>query len=438
MVPQSGPACAPLPRLRGRKGPGRKARSRRPRAAHRGIAPVVYRAPARAGIVPGFRPPVPSLSIDPRAQQRATRAAFFIPGFVIATWAPIVPFAKLRAGLDDAQLGLVLLCLGLGSLVAMPLAGALAARQGCRRVMLASTALMLVLLPMLALAADAWLLAGVLLLLGAAMGAMDCTMNIQAVVVEREAARPMMSGFHAFYSVGSLAGAVLVTALLGAGVPVLAATLAVSALVLLLGGASARAWRGDRAPGGAPVFALPRGVVLGIGLVCFVSFLAEGAMLDWSAVFLHEARQVELERAGWGFVAFNLAMTGTRLVGDRVVAAAGRVRTVLAGGLVAAAGLALAVLSPGLVSALAGFVLLGVGCANIVPVMFTLAGEQTRMPEHLAIPAVTTMGYAGVLAGPALIGFVAQGASLAVALLLVAAVLAMAAVAGSRIGRRTR
>ena len=161
-------------------------------------------------------------------------------------------------------------------------------------------------------------------------------------------------------------------------------------------------------------------------------------MLDWSAVFLHEARQVELERAGWGFVAFNLAMTGTRLVGDRVVAAAGRVRTVLAGGLAAAAGLALAVLSPGLVSALAGFVLLGVGCANIVPVMFTLAGEQTRMPEHLAIPAVTTMGYAGVLAGPALIGFVAQGASLAVALLLVAAVLAMAAVAGSRIGRRTR
>ncbi len=392
---------------------------------------------ARAGIVPGPRPRSPSLPADPRrAQQRATRAAFFIPGFVIATWAPIVPFAKLRAGLDDAQLGLVLLCLGLGSLVAMPLAGALAARQGCRRVMLGATLLMLALLPLLALVSDAWLLGGVLLLLGAAMGAMDCTMNIQAVVVEREAQRPMMSGFHAFYSVGSLAGAVLVTLMLGVGVPVLAATLAVSALVLLLGAVSARAWRGDRAPGGASAFALPRGVVLGIGLVCFVSFLAEGAMLDWSAVFLHEVKQVELERAGWGFVAFNLAMTATRLVGDRVVAAMGRVRAVLASGLVGAAGLAIAVLAPGLAPGLAGYVLLGIGCANIVPVMFTLAGEQTRMPEHLAIPAVTTMGYAGVLAGPALIGFVAQGASLSMALLLVAVALAVAAAAGARIGRR--
>ena len=338
------------------------------------------------------------LSADPRrAQQRATRAAFFIPGFVIATWAPIVPFAKLRAGLDDAQLGLVLLCLGLGSLVAMPLAGALAARQGCRRVMLAAALLMLVLLPLLAVVSDAWLLGGVLLLLGAAMGAMDCTMNIQAVLVEREAGRPMMSGFHAYYSIGSLAGAVVVTLMLGVGVPVLAATVAVSAVVLLLAAVSARAWRAERAAGGAAAFALPRGVVLGIGLVCFVSFLAEGAMLDWSAVFLHEVKGVELERAGWAFVVFNLAMTATRL---------------------------------------AGYALLGVGCANIVPVMFTLAGGQTRMPEHLAIPAVTTMGYAGVLAGPALIGFVAQGASLTAALLLVACALAAASGLGARIGRR--
>ncbi|MGJ4803593.1 MFS transporter [Luteimonas sp. SDU82] len=377
------------------------------------------------------------MSSDPRrAQQRATRAAFFIPGFVIATWAPIVPFAKLRAGLDDAQLGLVLLCLGLGSLAAMPLAGALAARQGCRRVMLASSLLMLALLPLLAFVSDAWLLGGVLLLLGASMGAMDCTMNIQAVVVEREAARPMMSGFHAYYSIGSLAGAVAVTLMLGAGAPVLAATLAVSAVVLLLAAVSSRAWRGERAPGGAAVFAVPRGVVLGIGLVCFVSFLAEGAMLDWSAVFLHEVKGVELERAGWAFVVFNLTMTATRLAGDSVVARAGRTWTVLAGGWLGAAGLALAMLAPGLGLGLVGYALLGVGCANIVPVMFTLAGEQRRMPEHLAIPAVTTLGYAGVLAGPALIGFVAQGASLTVALLLVAATLAVAATLGARIGRR--
>src|SRR5690606_34517635 len=200
MVPQMAAPCA-------RRCPGGQ-RRRWTAASHA----QAFRATRRAVIVAGSPHPVCPLSPDPRpAQQRATRAAFFIPGFVIATWAPIVPFAKLRAGLDDAQLGLVLLCLGLGSLVAMPLAGALAARQGCRRVMLAAALLLLVLLPLLAVVSDAWLLGGVLLLLGAAMGAMDCIMNIQAVLVEREAGRPMMSGFHAYYSIGSLAGAVVVT-----------------------------------------------------------------------------------------------------------------------------------------------------------------------------------------------------------------------------------
>lgn len=392
---------------------------------------------AAAGDPRIVRPPAQTIPVpaDHRVpQQRATRAAFFIPGFVIATWAPIVPFAKLRAGLDDAALGLVLLCLGLGSLVAMPLAGALAARQGCRRVMLGSVAVMLAALPLLAIVSDPWWLGAVLLLFGASIGAMDCTMNIQAVVVEREAGRPMMSGFHAFYSIGSLAGAMLATLLLGADLGVVAATLAVAAFALLLTLASAAAWRRERAPGDAALFSLPRGVVVGIGTVCFVSFLAEGAMLDWSAVFQHEAKGIAVEQAGWAFVAFNLAMTATRLAGDRVVAWTGRPAAVLAGGVVGALGLALAIFAPAPGIGLAGYALVGVGCANIVPVMFSLAGEQTRMPERLAIPAVTTMGYAGVLAGPALIGFVAQGASLTIAFALVAVALVLASMLGAALG----
>ena len=368
----------------------------------------------------------------------ATRVAFFIPGFVIATWAPIVPFAKLRAGLDDAALGVVLLCLGLGSLLAMPPAGALAAKQGCRRVMLASTLLMLATLPLLAIVADPWLLGGALLVFGASVGAMDCTMNIHAVVVERESGRPMMSGFHAFYSIGSLVGATCTTLLLGAGVEVIAATLVAAAVALLLALFSSGTWRTERAPGDAAVFALPRGVVVIIGLVCFVSFLVEGAMLDWSAVFLHEVKRVDLGRAGWGFVVFNFAMTAMRLVGDRVVARLGRAQAVLAGGLTGCGGLALVTLAPGFELQLAGYALIGVGCANIVPVMFSLAGDQTRMPERLAIPAVTTMGYAGVLAGPALIGFVAQGASLVTAFLLLAAALVVASIAGAMIRNSRR
>lgn len=366
-----------------------------------------------------------------RSQQMATRAAFFIPGFAIACWAPLVPFAKARAGLDDAMLGVLLLCLGLGSLLSMPLAGMLAARHGCRPVMLVTVLMMVMTLPLLAVAATPLGIGIVLLVFGAGIGAMDCVMNIQAVVVERESGRAMMSGFHAFYSIGALSGAALVTLLLSNGAGALLATGVVAAGVVALTVSSSRWWRSERAQQGGAGVALPRGVVIVIGAVCFISFLAEGSMLDWSAVFLHEVRGVKLAHAGWGFVAFNIAMTATRLFGDRLVNRLGPSAAVLVGGLLACAGFMLATLVPGFSVALLGYALVGIGCANIVPVMFSLAGRQTRMPESVAIPAVTTMGYAGVLLGPAAIGFIAQQWSLQAAFLMAAAALAIVAVTGS-------
>ena len=352
------------------------------------------------------------MSSSPRSQQHATRAAFFLPGFAISAWAPIVPFAKARAGLDEGMLVMVLLCLGAGSLLAMPMAGALAARQGSRRVMAVAMLLLCATLPALVLAPDALTLGAVLFVFGAAMGAMDCTMNIQAVVVERESGRALMSGFHAFYSIGCFVGAAAMTGLLSVGMSPALACLAAVATMLLLVAASVRHWRGDRVDADAPAFAWPRGIVLLIGAVCFVMFLAEGAMLDWGAVFLDQSKGMDPAHAGVGYVAFALAMTVARLTGDRVVQMIGPMRAVVAGALVAFTGFAVIVLAPSATASLAGFVLVGIGCANIVPVMFSLAGRQTAMPESLAIPAVTTLGYAGVLAGPALLGFLAQGTSL--------------------------
>lgn len=367
----------------------------------------------------------------PRAQQHATRAAFFIPGFAIACWAPLVPFAKTRASLDEAALGAVLLCLGLGSLAAMPVAGLLAARHGCRPVMLVAVTLLVLTLPLLAVAGSATTLGLVLLVYGVGMGAMDCAMNLQAVTVERESGRSMMSGFHAFYSIGALVGAAGVSLLLSWGGGIVLATLLVAGITSLVALVAMPAWRGERAEGGTRVLALPRGVVVVIGLLCFASFLAEGSMLDWSAVFLHEVRGIDLTNAGWGFVAFNLSMTIARLLGDGIVDRIGRKAAVLWGGLFAGAGLALATLSPDSAVAMAGFALLGIGCSNIVPVMFTLAGRQTRLPASVAIPAVSTMGYAGVLLGPALIGFIAQQWSLPVAFLMVAAAMVGVGIVGA-------
>lgn len=364
-----------------------------------------------------------STLVGTRTEQHATRAAFFLPGFATAAWAPLVPFAKSRTGLDEGSLGLVLLCLGAGSLLSMPLAGMFAARHGCRAVMIATLIMVIASLPLLAIAPSPWTLGLALFMFGAGVGACDCTMNIQAVLVERDSGRPMMSGFHAFYSIGGAVGAAAMTALLALHLPPWLVCLLGSAVMATLLAVSLPFWRNDKAPSGAPVFAVPRGVVLGIGVLCFVAFLAEGAMLDWSAVFLHEVQQVDPARAGLGFMTFAIAMTVTRLVGDGVVARLGRHRAILLGSLVAAGGFALVTFAPALPLALLGYALIGLGCANIVPALFSMAGNQKAMPESLAIPAITTLGYAGVLAGPALIGFVAHGSSLVFAFCLVAAAL---------------
>jgi fucose permease len=172
-----------------------------------------------------------------------------------------------------------------------------------------------------------------------------------------------------------------------------------------------------------PAFALAKGVVLFIGILCFILFLTEGAVLDWSAVFLADVRGMSPAHAGLGYAAFALTMTMGRLTGDRFVRRVGASMTVMAGAGLAAAGLALATLIPSALVALLGYALVGLGCSNIVPVMFSMAGKQDEMPESIAVPAITTLGYAGVLLGPALIGFVAHATNLATALLIIALLL---------------
>ncbi len=364
-----------------------------------------------------------ALTSSARAQQYATRAAFFIPGFATAIWAVLVPFAKSRTGVDDGVLGLILLCLGAGSLLAMPVSGALAARFGCRNVMIATTAIICVSLPLLAIASNAWFLGGALFVFGAGVGAMDCTMNMQAVVVEREAGRAMMSGFHAFFSIGGFIGAAAITALLSARIGTATAAFTGIVTMAVIAALSLKHWRGEALHQDGPLLAWPKGIVLFLGILAFVVFLAEGSMLDWSAVFLVDVREVKPAMAGLGYVIFALTMTVTRLLGDSVVERLGRIRSIVVGALLAGIGfMTLTWVTPWQAS-LAGYVLLGLGCANIVPAVFSLAGNQKRMPESIAITAVTTLGYSGVLAGPALIGFAAHGIGLEGAFIGVAVLL---------------
>lgn len=359
---------------------------------------------------------------------------FLVVGFAAAAWACLVPLAKARAGLDEATLGMVLLSLGAGSILSMPIAGALSTRFGCRVVLVAASLLICLTLPLLAVVSSVTPLALALFLFGVALGSADCVMNVQAVIVERASGQPLMSGFHGYYSLGGIVGAVGTSLSLSFGASALASTLAtlVAIALALLAATPSLLPYGNPAEG--PSFAIPRGVVLFLGVLCFIVFLVEGSMMDWSAVFLIEQHDMPSSRSGFGFASFSLAMTVGRLTGDAIVARAGRPAVVAGGGLLAAAGIALATLVPSWQVALLGYALVGVGCSNIVPVLFTAVGRQTRMPQAVAIPAITTLGYAGILAGPAGIGFIAHHSSLSIAFLVVAALMLVVA-ASSRLLR---
>jgi len=339
---------------------------------------------------------------------QATRIIFFLAGFITATWAVIVPFARANTGVNEAQLGTLLLCLGVGALIAMPVTGWLTSRFGCRRVILVAVALIVISAPWLAVLSDPLLLALALLIFGIGIGVTDCAMNIQAILVEKQAAKPVMSGFHGMYSVGGIAGAGFMTLLLAMGFSVLTGCLLAVAAVIIMTLVSVSGLLTYANPAEGPVFAVPRGSVLIIGIICFAVFLTEGTVLDWSAVYLTDVRAIPVSLGGLGYTCFAVAMTVARLTGDRIISSLGRLPVVLGGALVAAAGMAMVTFIAFWPLSLLGYTLVGAGCANIVPVMFSAAGRQTVMPQAVAIPAITTLGYLGVLSGPAVIGYVAH------------------------------
>lgn len=365
-----------------------------------------------------------------RAEQHSTRLLFLLAGFAAAAWASLVPVAKAATGVNEGELGLVLLCLGIGSLLAMPVSGVVSTRHGCRKVLMVCGVALCACLPLLASVQNVFTLAAALFFFGAMIGTFDCVMNIQAVIVERDSKRPLMSGFHGFYSLGGLLGAATTSTIMDLGVSPFATVSAIALAGVLLLMLIRRHVLPYGNPAEGPPFALPRGEVLFLGMLCMTVFLVEGSMMDWSAVMLTENHGMPVAQAGYGFAAFSLTMTFGRLTGDRIVARVRRRSVVTVGGLLAMGGILLATLVPLWQAALLGYAMVGLGCSNIVPVLFTAVGRQTSMPQSVAVPAMSTLGYAGVLAGPAAIGFIAHHSSLPMAFLLVAALMLFVAISG--------
>ncbi|WP_313450061.1 MFS transporter [Stutzerimonas kunmingensis] len=364
-----------------------------------------------------------TVQIDAPIVRNATRCGFFMAGFGLSVWAPLVPYVRERIEMTDAVFGLLLLCIGVGSLTWMPLSGVLVSRWGIRSVQLCSVVLLALALAGMALTDSMLLLALALFCFGGSLGVIDVIMNIQAVLVETAVGRRLMSNFHGMYSLGAISGALMLTGLLTLGLAPEIGSFLMIGLIVAANLGLARGFLPNRAPGGGFAFVRPTGVVLLVGLMCFVIYLAEGAVLDWSALYLTGEKGLEVAKGGLGYAAFALMVTIARFAGGPLVNALGTARVIAFGGLLAAFGIGLSLAAEHWAVALIGYGLCGLGCANVSPVLISSLSRQDGMPVQLAVTVATTIGFAGVLAGPAMMGVVAHFSSLGMAFALLAVLL---------------
>ena len=368
----------------------------------------------------------------------AARAFFFIGGFGTATWAPLVPLLRERLMVGDDVLGMLLLCIGVGSLLTMPLSGALAMRLGCRRVVMTASILFAAILLLVSCVDALSLAVPIVLIFGAVMGCIDVVVNIVAVLVEKGIGRRIMSGMHAFWSLGGFVGAGLYGVWVGLlGLTPFQSTAIAAGLILLLTAVFGRHLIPYGGGGGA-LLALPRGIIVFVGMTAFIAFLSEGAVMDWGGVYLTTVRGMDLALAGTGYSVFSAAMLTMRFLGDRVVQRIGALLVAVGGALLAFGGILLVMFAPVDALLYAGFFAIGIGSANIVPVFFSLMGRQNVMPVSAAVSAVSTMGYLGILAGPAAIGFVSSLTTLQTAFAMLAALSILQAAIGLYVFKRIK
>ena len=378
-----------------------------------------------------------------RAQGRrgylAVAAAFLIHSTVSGTWAPRLPALKDSLELSDGELGTALVGLAIGLLAGTRTAGAPVDRFGSRPVMLVGFPLLAGTLVLPGFAESGATLFCALFVLGVVSGALDVAMNAQGIEVERRLARPILSGLHGLWSVGLGVGAAL--AALAAALEadplehfaVVAAALAVASLVLLRGLLAARRpAAGEEREPDVSVRWTPALVLLGV--IAFCSFVGEGSASDWSAVYLTQELGASQALGAVAFAAFAVTMAVARFTADPLRGRLGNTALVRGGSLIAAAGLALGLVVDEPAAGIAGFALLGLGLAPVVPIAFSAAGDLDPRATGRLVGRVATLGYVGSVAGPIMIGWLAEATRLRTALFLVVALAAAIAPAWPRAG----
>jgi predicted MFS family arabinose efflux permease len=356
-----------------------------------------------------------------RAATWALRVQFFVAGALFATWGVHVPSMKHHYALGEQALAIAMLAAGAGAVVALLQAGRVLARHAPRHVVPVMAVVCAGTVGSLLAPSAYGLLLALMLAYGMAAAIFDVAINDEATTMEAQAGRPLMSGFHGMFSLGGMVGAAAWTLLAGLGAsPVQHLAGAASALGVVGLAASAFMLREQRkTPAGGAPLSLPRGPLAFLGLLAGLGLVAEGAMYDWSVLYLRQELGAPTGLASLGYAAFSGAMAAGRFGGDWVRARIAPVALLRMSGGLGAAGMALALAVPHPGAALAGFALAGLGFANIVPVLFSAAGQLPGIAAAHGIAAVASVGYFGMMAGPPLIGFIAEASSLTAGLLVV-------------------
>ncbi len=344
----------------------------------------------------------------------ALAAMFGVNGFVMGAWAPQIPLLLPRHQISESTLGLLIFVLGVGAVGAMLFAGRLIGRFGAVPVLRAFAISVAFALPLVVFAPSLTVLAPAMAILGALIGCMDVAMNANAVEVERRLGRAIMSSSHGFWSLGGFFGGsagAWIIAHWGSEVQatLVGVTAAVAVLVSLPFLAGEPALHAKTTDGQKPAGLLPKQLGLWLlGAMALFSMVPEGAVLDWAALFLAKELGSDVFRSGLAFAFFSGAMALMRFAGDGVRNRFGAVQTLRVSGLIAAAGMLVASVAPSDSIAIAAFFFAGLGVANMVPILFSAAGNYPGVAPGAAISAVTMVGYAGILVAPSSIGFVAE------------------------------
>ena len=340
----------------------------------------------------------------------AVSLLFFVNGMTIGSWAPKLPTLMARLQISESVAGLIVLCLGAGSMCIMPVFGVMVARRGSARAVGMAAWLSAPLLLVISVAPGIWTVAAAVFLFGGFLGGMDVAMNANAVAVERVRSRAIMSSCHGFWSMGAFVGAagggmaIQHWGEIAHGVIVLAVFALVLAIALPALVQDAPADDAPRAPLRLPRSPLP----YLLGVMALTAMIPEGAILDWAAVHLRQEMGSSLAVAGWGFAGCAATMAVMRFLGDGIRQRLGAVKTLRLSAVIAMAGLALAGLAGSAGVAIAGFALAGIGIANMVPIAFSAAGNMPGLAAGMGLSVVTMMGYSGILLAPGLIGWLAE------------------------------